>query len=220
MTLKLNGSSGGSVSIDAPANTNPSGSDVTLTLPVNDGDADQVLATNGSGALSWATAGGITEADNWRITADWTGIPQNPLSSNWERSDNAPALTKLGTGLTESSGVFTFPSTGIWNITANMMYRHNYDVPKIYLIIEGTVDNGSNWTNLFWGMGSTSHSDSAYHWGNMPVQGIIDCTDTSNIKFRLKTGGADVEADVSGIDFYGDTNESLNYLQVWKMAET
>ena len=218
MTLKLNGSSSGSTSIDAPANTNPSGSNVTLTLPVDDGTANQFLQTNGSGALSWS-AGGITEVDNWRITADWTGA-QDPLSSNWERSDNAPALTKLGTGLTESSGVFTFPSTGIWNITANMMYRHNYDVPKIYLIIQGTVDNGSNWTNLFWGMGSTSHSDSAYHWGNMPVQGIIDCTDTSNIKFRLKTGFADVEADASGIDWYGDTNESLNYLQVWKMAET
>ena len=218
MTLKLNGSTSGSVAIDAPASTT-GGADVTLTLPVNDGDADQVLATNGSGALSWATAGGITEADNWRITADWTGA-QDPLSSNWERSDNAPALTKLGTGLTESSGVFTFPSTGIWNISANMMYRHNYDVPKIYLIIQGTVNNGSAWTNLFWGMGSTSHSDSAYHWGNMPVQGIIDCTDTSNIKFRLKTGFADVEADASGIDWYGDTNESLNYLQVWKMAET
>ena len=218
MTLKLNGSTSGSVAIDAPASTT-GGADVTLTLPVNDGDADQVLATNGSGALSWATAGGITEADNWRITADWTGA-QDPLSSNWERSDNAPALTKLGTGLTESSGVFTFPSTGIWNISANMMYRHNYDVPKIYLIIQGTVDNGSNWANLFWGMGSTSHSDSAYHWGNMPVQGIIDCTDTSNIKFRLKTGYADVENDASGIDWYGDTNESLNYLQVWKMAET
>ena len=54
----------------------------------------------------------------------------------------------------------------------------------------------------------------------MPVQGIIDCTDSSNIKFRLKTGYADVENDASGIDWYGDTNESLNYLQVWKMAET
>jgi hypothetical protein len=31
---------------------------VTLTLPVDDGTADQVLATDGSGVLSWATAGG------------------------------------------------------------------------------------------------------------------------------------------------------------------
>lgn len=30
----------------------------TLTLPANDGDADQVLTTDGSGVLSWATGGG------------------------------------------------------------------------------------------------------------------------------------------------------------------
>ena len=53
MTLKLNGSSSGSVSIDAPASTT-GGADVALTLPVNDGDANQVLQTNGSGALTWA----------------------------------------------------------------------------------------------------------------------------------------------------------------------
>ncbi len=34
--------------------------DVTLTLPADDGDASQVLTTDGSGALSWATAGGLT----------------------------------------------------------------------------------------------------------------------------------------------------------------
>ena len=54
MTLKLNGSSSGSVSIDAPASTT-GGADVTLTLPVNDGDAGQVLKTDGSGNLSWFT---------------------------------------------------------------------------------------------------------------------------------------------------------------------
>ena len=58
MTLKLNGSTSGSVSIDAPANTNPSGSDVTLTLPVDDGAANQALTTDGSGNLSWAANSG------------------------------------------------------------------------------------------------------------------------------------------------------------------
>ena len=59
MTLKLNGSSSGSVSIDAPASTT-GGADVTLTLPVNDGDAAQFLKTNGSGALSFATVSSIS----------------------------------------------------------------------------------------------------------------------------------------------------------------
>ena len=54
MTLKLNGSSSGSVSIDAPASTT-GGADVTLTLPVNDGDA-----TDGSLKTPLTTDGAVT----------------------------------------------------------------------------------------------------------------------------------------------------------------
>ena len=78
MTLKLNGSSSGSVSIDAPASTT-GGADVTLTLPVNDGDADQYLKTNGSGALSFAAVPATTTYAT-AVTAnstehEFTGIP-------------------------------------------------------------------------------------------------------------------------------------------------
>jgi hypothetical protein len=43
------------IAFKAPATV---GSNVTLTFPANDGDADQVLTTNGSGVLSWAAASG------------------------------------------------------------------------------------------------------------------------------------------------------------------
>ena len=54
MTLKLNGSSSGSVAIDAPASTT-GGADITFKLPVADGTAGQVLKTDASGNLSWYT---------------------------------------------------------------------------------------------------------------------------------------------------------------------
>lgn len=56
MTLKLNGSSSGSVSIDAPASTT-SGADITFALPVADGSSGQAITTNASGQLAFATAG-------------------------------------------------------------------------------------------------------------------------------------------------------------------
>ena len=53
--LKLTADSGGgSVSFKGPATTT-SNAAVQLTLPVDDGSADQYLKTNGSGTLSWAT---------------------------------------------------------------------------------------------------------------------------------------------------------------------
>ena len=47
-------SGGGTVSLKGPATTT-SNAAVQLTLPVDDGSADQYLKTNGSGVLSWAT---------------------------------------------------------------------------------------------------------------------------------------------------------------------
>ncbi len=54
MTIKLNGSGSGSVSLDAPANTT-SGLNVDLKLPVADGTSGQFLKTDGSGQLSFGT---------------------------------------------------------------------------------------------------------------------------------------------------------------------
>ena len=55
MAIKLNGSTSGSVALDAPADTSPSGTNVTLTLPTSAGSSGQYLQTNGSGTLSWQT---------------------------------------------------------------------------------------------------------------------------------------------------------------------
>ncbi len=58
------------VALQAPATV---GSNVTLTLPDNDGDADQFLKTNGSGVLSFATVSGGT---SWQAvkTSTFTAV--------------------------------------------------------------------------------------------------------------------------------------------------
>ena len=53
-------SGGGSVALKGPASTT-SNAAVNLTLPQNDGHADQVLSTNGSVVLSWAGSGKILQ---------------------------------------------------------------------------------------------------------------------------------------------------------------
>jgi len=61
-TLKLTADGGGgTIALKGPAATTGN-SDFILTLPVNDGSADEVLKTNGSGTLSWGTvsAGGAS----------------------------------------------------------------------------------------------------------------------------------------------------------------
>ena len=59
MSIKLNAQSGGSVALDAPTQTTSS-ADLTFKLPVADGTAGQVLQTDGSGNLSWASPSSMT----------------------------------------------------------------------------------------------------------------------------------------------------------------
>lgn len=56
MSVKLKGSTDGSVSLDAPADTSPTGSDITLTLPTTVGSAEQFLKNSGTaGELEYSS---------------------------------------------------------------------------------------------------------------------------------------------------------------------
>tara|TARA_B100000287_G_scaffold369019_1_gene365645 strand:+ start:217 stop:861 length:645 start_codon:yes stop_codon:yes gene_type:complete len=103
MTLKLNGSSSGSVALDAPASTT-GGADVALTLPVDDGDSGEVLQTNGSGALSWAmpithiapvTLGSVTDKElSSSLPAGWKRL--TVIFKNVSQTSNGFFSVQLG----------------------------------------------------------------------------------------------------------------------------
>ena len=100
-------------------------------LPDGIVDTDMIANSAVTSAKS-SGLGGVTEADQWRITSNQTinahqgynwGNANVMLTSNWERNDTY--FDKIGTGLTESSGVFTFPSNGIYNIRLQYGGRSN-----------------------------------------------------------------------------------------------
>ena len=132
MALKLNGSTDGSVSIDAPADTSPTGTDVTLTLPTSAGSSGQYLQTNGSGGLSWQTVTDTGAA--WTIdttgtsltgsSVSVTGIPSTAVQvqvivRDLNMASDAEWDVRLGT----SSGLATsgyITSGGYWGSSTNM----------------------------------------------------------------------------------------------------
>ena len=63
-------------------------------------------------------AGNITEADMFRLTADTSNGANADITANLERVDDA-TFSKIGTGMTENSGIFTFPSTGLYQVICN-----------------------------------------------------------------------------------------------------
>ena len=60
-------------------------------------------------------------AQQWRITSNYdlaASAGETVLSSNWEAADNY-GFGAIGSNLTNSSGTFSFPSTGIYLISAS-----------------------------------------------------------------------------------------------------
>ena len=89
-----------------------------VNADVNDVAASKLTgalpAIDGS-SLTNLPAGGITEADTWRVSTSFSG-DATPIATNLSRSNHS-GEELLGTGMTQSSGVFTFPSTGFWLVT-------------------------------------------------------------------------------------------------------
>jgi hypothetical protein len=124
--------------------------------------------------------GGLSEADQWRLHTGFSGA--SDLTTNLERNDSA-SFTKLGTGMTQSSGVFAFPSTGYWLVTFNVSVGidiDNYAAFKIYY----TGDNGSTWV-----IATTAPASSASngHYHNIETKEIFDITDVSNQKVKFRS---------------------------------
>ena len=154
----------------------------TLTFPNNDGDANQALTTNGSGVLTWANAGGgLSMADQWRMSADLSVSGGNTLiTANLEQVDD-PGAGFIGSAMSVSSGIWTFPSTGIylvstvWDFSATGSAISQADIK-----IHTTTDNSTyDQTIANYSSAAAGHLTTGY------AQHIFDVTNTSNCKVKF-----------------------------------
>ena len=182
MTLKLNGSSSGYTAIDAPATAGSN----TLVLPPNNGSANQILQTDGSGNLTWVDkpTAGLSGADQWRITDSYAkGANNGDVTANWARV-NDTGFIKIGTGLSESSGIFSFPETGIWWVSWILSSQPSED-SQIHMAGNFTGNNGTSWEEV--ALATCGFSAGSTHTGKNQgtASFLFDVTDTSNCKFKF-----------------------------------
>ena len=165
----------------------------TFKLPGADGSTGQFLKTDGSGALSFATptdTTGLAMADQWRRTATLnTNGAENFITTDWARVSGGGFGT-LGTGMSESGGIFTFPSTGIylvtWQAYAETSSTSGVNAVNIYI-----TTNNNTYVNSASSLFSMEYDYSGYIYGNGHCSAMIDVTDTSQVKvkFRVYSSG-------------------------------
>ena len=183
-------------------------------------DADLFIVDDGAGGTNRKTAasrlktyvgGGITTASMWRLTTGFSGNA-DPIASNWEVQDNS-SYGSLGSAMAESSGIFTFPSTGFWYVQF-YYYTQNTSADNHYTegMIQATTNNSSYETVASNAQG-TANDQSEYGVGVCST--MLDLTNTSNFKVKFKIGMQNTNSSV-----LGSTNNNATHVLFLRLGDT
>jgi len=179
------------------------------------GTDGQVFTSSGAGksAVYEAVAGGITNAREWKLSSSVTGDP-DPITG-WSTCTDTMA-GNIGSDMTHSSGVFSFPSTGIWLIQANFKwYAQSYSGDwRVHFQL--SVDGGSNWTGGVCGevyqreMSATNTNGVMIH---PPF--LLDIANTTNNKIRCG-----IVQTNDNIIIEGSSGEKTTFIQFIRLGDT
>ena len=131
---------------------------------------------------------GLSNADYWKYSAD-KSISANTttlITGSWgQQTDYGGAGGELGSSMSESSGIWTFPQTGIYYVHAWFRWVLGGDSRFINTTLEVTLNN-SSYTSMGMGSGFVQQTESDNTTTQTNVFGLIDVTDTAQVKFRLQ----------------------------------
>jgi hypothetical protein len=152
---------------------------------------------------------GITEADQWRLTTSLTADGQ-VITANWEKVDTDSGGI-IGTGMTESSGIFSFPSTGIYLVNIDSVIAGS--AARIYagIYIQVSTDGGSTYSVAAESFGSIYIANAA---SQLHGSFLLDVTSTANIKVNFYAVAA-------GLTIYdGNTAINRTYATFIRLGDT
>jgi len=157
---------------------------VKFTKGINVTGVTTATSFSGSGAALTGITSGLPMLDVWTISSDVNVTSSSDfITSNWTRANSYQAT--IGSAMTESSGVFTFPSTGIYEVMFSPQFNESesstnrYVTTQIYKVISGSV------TMIGESVGSiTGVSGNTYA---RPISHVyFDVTDVSTHKLKFK----------------------------------
>ena len=178
-------------------------------------DTDEFLVSD-AGTLkridySLIKGGGITEADQFRLTSNFSTAGAD-ITSNLERNDTS--FSHIGTGMSESSGIFTFPSTGIYLIDfcASASTTSTADINYVGGRIKITTDNSSYSVAAEQFNSRTTHSSTYYFSANMKIFFDVTNVSTHKVKFYALASAA--------CNFQGHTSENRTHMTFIRLGDT
>ena len=196
------GTDGNIISYDASGNP----------VAIATGSDGQVLTSTGAGsppAFEAIPGGGVENISTFRMSTNFTMTTGAHITANWSKQG-----ATLGTAISESSGTFSFPQTGLYRVEANFnLFRVQGDSDYIELNIKGTTDNSSyadllsHWTHI----GDVANQHSCIYGAT-----IFDVTNTTNDKIRLHYESESA----TNIRLVGSSDRDGTYIRFIRLGDT
>ena len=162
---------------------------LTGTLPaLSAASLTSVPAANIVGIVTAGFSGSMTEIDCWNFSANFTqpGSHGQYITANWQRKPSSSHFAKKGTGMTESSGVFTFPTTGLYLIRVTLSIStisgNNLDYCGPYIQI--STDSGGSYDRVSETYGNSDHGTRYF---TISGETIVSVSNVSTYRCRLET---------------------------------
>ena len=181
---------------------------VTLAKLTATGTKDATTFLRGDNSFQ-AVPSGLSMADQWRLTTSYTDPDDTFITTNLERNDTS-GFGQLGTGMTESSGVFSFPSTGIYLITFTVVFNITSIDQDLFAYIYNTINNSSYTASAVMRSGG---QDSA-RADTSTTSFIFDVTNTANCKVKFYTES------VGAGTIVGNNTENYTHMTFLRLGDT
>lgn len=150
-----------------------------------------------------AFSNGIIELDQFRLASNFA--TNSATITGFERVDDA-TFSKLGTGMSESSGVFTFPSTGLW-VVFGCFDLSSGSSDTVGYQAEVSSDSGSSYDSV-----AIAYSGQGTGNGSGVTLSVVNVTNASNFRFKTKTISLASGSSVQG--YTDETRSSLLFIRI------
>ena len=122
--------------------------------------------------------------DQWYLTANKTSDGD---LTDLARNNYTGAAAQIGNGMTQSSGVFTFPTTGKYLIFCAGRFSC-YQDDNVNCATSVTLDGGSSFTVVAYASDGQNDYGGARKDGSNTSLYTLDVTDTSQVKVKFVAG--------------------------------
>ena len=150
---------------------------------------DNIKHSGGTTGMTINSSGDIIETnyelDNWRLTANF--LTDNATITGWSSNNGLTGWSKIGTGMTESSGVFSFPRTGLYSVRAHASFILTTDDTGCKFQTYVTLNN-SSYSQVAEATSGITDSTSTVQGAYSEI--FVNVTDTSNVKVKFVLASA------------------------------